>query len=112
MRHLSALDVLAHTTNEPRAVRYTARVQQSEGDQVFTGADTFDFGTTRQQAERMLRPGRPFAVVSHEPGATPFVATGEGQRWLAGAVIAAYWAAPVAGALKRRRRRRNNASRG
>jgi hypothetical protein len=81
-------------------------MQPSQGDQVFTGRDTFDFGTSRSDAERMMKMRTPFVVVSQDPAQQPFVARREGKNLLAAAVIAAYWGPPIARGIRRRRRRR------
>jgi hypothetical protein len=80
-------------------------MQPRDGDQVFTGRDTFDFGTNRRDAERMMRMRAPAVVVSTQPGQVPFLARAEGKRWLAAAVVAAYWGPPMAAGIRRRRRR-------
>lgn len=81
-------------------------MQPGDGDQVFTGRDTFDFGTSRKDAERMMGMRAPFVVASRDPGGVPFIATEQGVRWLTGAVFAAYWVPPIGRALHRQLRRR------
>jgi hypothetical protein len=78
----------------------------SHGDQVFTGRDTFDFGTSRRDAERMMNMRAPFVVVSQDPAEQPFVGRGAGTNSIAAAVFAAYWGPPIAQAIRRKRRRR------
>jgi dihydrodipicolinate synthase/N-acetylneuraminate lyase len=80
-------------------------MQPRDGDQVFTGRDTFDFGSTRRDAERMMHMRGPAVVVSSDPGQVPFLGRAEGRRWVAGAVLAAYWGAPLAAGIRRKRRR-------
>jgi hypothetical protein len=80
-------------------------MQPRDGDQVFTGRDTFDFGATRGDAERMMHMRAPAVVVSTQPGQVPFLARADGKRWLAAAVVSAYWGAPLARGIKRKRRR-------
>ena len=79
-------------------------MQPRDGDQVFTGRDTFDFGSSRRDAERMMGMRAPFVVVSQDPDQMPFVARRESKGWLAAAVMAAYWGPPIASAIRRKRR--------
>ena len=75
---------------------------ERRGDQVFTGSDSFDFGTSRSDMERMMRLRNPFVVTSDDPDEKPFIATERGQKVIAGAVFSAYWGAPVLAQLAKR----------
>lgn len=72
------------------------------GDQVFTGRDNFDFGSSRSDMERMMKLRTPFVVASDDPNQQPLLATHRGQMLIAGAVFSAYWGAPLAGLVARR----------
>lgn len=75
------------------------------GDQVFTGRDMFDFGTSRSDMERMMGARNPFVVTSTDEDQQPFIATERGQQWIAGAVVSAYMGGPVLAGLLRKRKR-------
>ena len=71
------------------------RPDDRSGDQVFTGRDTFDFGSSRSDMERMMKLRTPFVVASDDADQQPFLATERGQMAIAGAVFSAYWGAPL-----------------
>jgi hypothetical protein len=78
---------------------------ERRGDQVFTGQDTFDFGTGRSEMERMMRARNPFVVASDDPDQQPFIATEKGQQMIAGMVVGMYWGGPAMGRMARKIRR-------
>lgn len=83
----------------------TSQEGRGGGDQVFTGRDTFDFGTSRSDMERMMGARNPFVVTSNNEDEQPFIATEKGQQWVAGAVVSVYMGGPIVAGLIRKRKR-------
>jgi hypothetical protein len=80
-------------------------------DQVFTGDDTFDFGTSRASMERILRARAPVVITSADPGRQPAIAGEQGQKLLVGAVFSAYFGGPILARIARKKKARARARR-